>query len=222
MPRDPGNLSAFGLLTVDVRNDDVQTAVQRHRDLDPAAVERAYAELQARSAAALRQEGFAEPEHRFARSADLRYFGQAFEVRVPVADGPLDAEAVAGRLPRRPRGRCTATASAATSGSRSSGSTCGSPASARSPGRSCRGCRCATATSSGRARAPAPSCSTTPCETPVYWRPDLSPGDVLHGPAVVEEFGSTIPLHPGFRAEVDGFGNVRVTRDRETASGAAR
>ena len=95
VPRDPGNLSAFGLLTVDVRNDDVQTAVRRHRDLDPPAVERAYAELQARSAAALRQEGFAEPEHRFARSADLRYFGQAFEVRVPVADGPLDAEAVA-------------------------------------------------------------------------------------------------------------------------------
>jgi N-methylhydantoinase A len=50
-------------------------------------------------------------------------------------------------------------------------------------------------------------------ETPVYWRPDLSPGDVLHGPAVLEEFGSTIPLHPGFRAEVDGAGNVRVTRE---------
>jgi N-methylhydantoinase A len=36
---------------------------------------------------------------------------------------------------------------------------------------------------------------------------------VLHGPTVLEEYGSTIPLHPGFRAEVDGFGNVRVTRE---------
>jgi N-methylhydantoinase A len=38
VPRDPGNLSAFGLLTVDVKNDEVQTAVARHADLDPAAV----------------------------------------------------------------------------------------------------------------------------------------------------------------------------------------
>ena len=48
--------------------------------------------------------------------------------------------------------------------------------------------------------------------TPVYWRPDLSPGDVLHGPAVLEEFGSTIPLHPGFTARIDPYGNVRVRR----------
>src|SRR4029453_7466355 len=35
VPRDPGNLSAFGLLTVDVRNDEVQTAVARPAALDP-------------------------------------------------------------------------------------------------------------------------------------------------------------------------------------------
>src|SRR6266508_5350295 len=34
VPRDPGNLSAFGLLTVDVKNDYVRTAVTRHGDLD--------------------------------------------------------------------------------------------------------------------------------------------------------------------------------------------
>jgi N-methylhydantoinase A len=30
VPRDPGNVSAFGLLTVDVKNDYVQTMVARH------------------------------------------------------------------------------------------------------------------------------------------------------------------------------------------------
>ena len=29
--------------------------------------------------------------------------------------------------------------------------------------------------------------------------------------AVVEEFGSTLPLHPGFTARVDGHGNLVVT-----------
>ncbi len=32
------------------------------------------------------------------------------------------------------------------------------------------------------------------------------------GPAVVEEFGSTVPVHPGFSARVDGFGNLVITR----------
>jgi hypothetical protein len=29
---------------------------------------------------------------------------------------------------------------------------------------------------------------------------------------VVEEYGATIPLFPGFRADVDRFGNLVVTR----------
>jgi N-methylhydantoinase A len=38
---------------------------------------------------------------------------------------------------------------------------------------------------------------------------------VVDGPAVVEEYGATLPLAPGFRAEVDRFGNLVVSR-RET------
>jgi N-methylhydantoinase A len=32
------------------------------------------------------------------------------------------------------------------------------------------------------------------------------------GPAVVEEYGATVPLHPGFRAEVDRHANLVVRR----------
>jgi len=38
-------------------------------------------------------------------------------------------------------------------------------------------------------------------------------GDVIEGPAVLEEFSSTVPLHPGFRAEVDRFGNLVIRRN---------
>ena len=91
VPRDPGNLSAFGLLTVDVRNDYVRTAVSRHADLDRAKVAGVLDELQEQAAAALDREGFARDAHRYLRTADLRYAGQAFEVRVPTPDGPVDA-----------------------------------------------------------------------------------------------------------------------------------
>ncbi|HEX8768054.1 MAG TPA: hypothetical protein VF714_06765, partial [Jatrophihabitans sp.] len=49
--------------------------------------------------------------------------------------------------------------------------------------------------------------------TPLYWRADLGPGDVLAGPAVIEEFGSTVPLHPGFTAQVDDYANLLITRE---------
>jgi N-methylhydantoinase A len=45
----------------------------------------------------------------------------------------------------------------------------------------------------------------------VYWRPKLGPGDVVRGPAVIEEYGATVPVHPGFVVRVDRFGNLLVT-----------
>jgi N-methylhydantoinase A len=50
-------------------------------------------------------------------------------------------------------------------------------------------------------------------DTPVYWRPDLTPGQSIDGPAIIEEFGSTVPLHPGFTARIDVYLNIIVTRE---------
>src|SRR2546422_5567444 len=54
--------------------------------------------LEALARAALAAEGFAEHEMRVARSADLRYFGQAWEVAVELPPGEIDERtaAVAG------------------------------------------------------------------------------------------------------------------------------
>ena len=101
VPPNPGNVSAFGLLTVDVKNDYVQTHVSLADQLDPVAVTAIYDGLTAQAAEALAKEGFADEQHSFVRTADLRYFGQAFEVRVPVAEGAVDADvldAVAARF----------------------------------------------------------------------------------------------------------------------------
>ncbi len=106
IPPDPGNLCALGLLTVDVRIDDVRTFVAAHADLDPAALAAVYGDLEDRAAATLAAEGFDPAEQRFLRSADLRYDGQAFEVRVDVPAGAVDAGAGGRRarpVPRRAR-----------------------------------------------------------------------------------------------------------------------
>jgi N-methylhydantoinase A len=215
VPRDPGNLSAFGLLTVDVRNDYVRTHVTRHDDLDPATVDAVLADLREQAAAALLREGFAPDEQRFLRTADLRYYGQAFEVRVPVPDGAVDAALAAAVADafhaehRRlygydfagdPRQRVEWVNLRVTG----VGPIRRPELVERPPGDG----------DAERART-----GTRPvrfddwCETPVYRRAGLEPGDVVRGPAVVEEFGSTTPLHPGFVARVDALGNLVLAKE---------
>src|SRR4029450_7007292 len=73
IPLSPGNVSAFGLLTVDLKNDYVQTFVQRHDRLDHATVNAHLARLEALARAALAAEGFAHHEIRISRGAGRRH-----------------------------------------------------------------------------------------------------------------------------------------------------
>ena len=59
VPPNPGNVSAFGLLTVDVRIDQVRTAVRRHDALDVAAVQAIFAGLEEQARRGWRARGSA-------------------------------------------------------------------------------------------------------------------------------------------------------------------
>ncbi|PZS27918.1 MAG: 5-oxoprolinase [Pseudonocardiales bacterium] len=214
VPRDPGNTSAFGLLTVDVRNDYVQTAVARHDNLDPVRVTTGYAAMEDQAAAALDREGFARADHRYLRSADLRYTGQAFEVRVDAPGGEVTAEFAAavvalfhdeherlyGYSYRDQPRHGVEWVNLRVSGVGPITRPVLPVLSQRDGG--------AERAMSGRRQV----CFDKWVDTPVYWRPDLAPGDVIEGPAIIEEYGSTVPLHPGFGATVDPYGNLLVRR----------
>jgi N-methylhydantoinase A len=245
VPPNPGNVSAFGLLTVDVRSDHVRTAVARHAELDHAAMDKIFDGLARQADSALSAQGFALEQHQLSRTADLRYYGQACEVRVPVGDrrfGPELADAaadafheahhalygydfrgdprqqvewvnlrVAGIGPiQRPELTELVPAGRADSGSgvrRPGVSVCrdGAPA---LPSRGSPGGEAVTGNRPvvfGRSSASVP--------TPLYWRPQLAPGVVVAGPAVIEEYGATVPVHPGFAARVDRFGNLLVAAE---------
>jgi N-methylhydantoinase A len=49
--------------------------------------------------------------------------------------------------------------------------------------------------------------------TAVFRRSELSAGAVVRGPAVIEEYGSTVPLDPGFTTRIDKYGNLVVSPD---------
>lgn len=50
----------------------------------------------------------------------------------------------------------------------------------------------------------------TPLDTPVYERTALLPGQLLEGPAIVEQLDATTPIWPGDRATVDAGGNIII------------
>jgi N-methylhydantoinase A len=215
IPENPGNLSAFGLLTVDVKNDHVRTRVMRDTALDLAAMAEIFKGLEAEATEALDREGFPASAHHYARTADLRYYGQAFEVRVPAPAGPISDGFRAGVLARfhdahealygycyrdDPDRHPVEWVNYRVSGI---GPIDRPRLRERPP----------------REHAPPARIGTRPVhfgdawtDTPVYERARLNPGDVIEGPAIIQEFGSTVPLHPGFRAETDPYGNLVITK----------
>jgi len=231
VPPDPGNVSAFGLLTVDVKNDYVQTHVSLHDALDAATLQAAYDALAGQARAALTKEGFAEATHVFQRTADLRYFGQAFEVRVPVDAGPLDSaglDGVAARFHAEHRAlygydfSTDPTQRVEWVNLRVSGiGPIQRPEIRRTPLVEGVAQQPGPPVEVRAERASRPTPTRAVCfdaadgylETPLLWRPDLPAGFTVDGPAVIEEFGSTVPLHPGFTARVDDFRNIIVTRE---------
>ncbi len=53
-------------------------------------------------------------------------------------------------------------------------------------------------------------------EVPIYWRPDLTPGARIKGPAVIAEDETSTVVSPIFDAEIDGFGYIALTRRKES------
>ncbi|HWU16423.1 MAG TPA: hydantoinase/oxoprolinase family protein [Devosia sp.] len=48
------------------------------------------------------------------------------------------------------------------------------------------------------------------CEAIIYNAEKLEPGMVFTGPAIIEDPGTTIVIHPGNRVEIDDFGNTQI------------
>jgi N-methylhydantoinase A len=221
IPLSPGNVSAFGLLTVDLKNDYVQTFVQRHDRLDYAMVNAHLARLEALARAALAAEGFAEHEMRIERSADLRYFGQAWEVAVELPPGGIDERSASvagerfheaheqryGYSYRRATDRGTTGRQAIEwvnlrvtgIGPIARPKLRELPPGNERPARALTGRRTVIFTEKA-------------VECPVYERTLLAPGDALNGPAIVEEYGATTVVYPGQRIVADRFGNLILTR----------
>jgi N-methylhydantoinase A len=90
VPIYPGITSAFGLLTTDLKYDLVKTELLISTDRPAAKLSKDMKELEAAARGQLIKDGLPETRIRFSRSLDLRYVGQGYELRIPIAAGSFD------------------------------------------------------------------------------------------------------------------------------------
>ncbi|HEX6003953.1 MAG TPA: hydantoinase/oxoprolinase family protein [Burkholderiales bacterium] len=93
VPPRPGLLSAIGLIHADVRGDFSLTTLARAEAQNAKALNGSFAVLKKRGAAWIKAEG--ERDARFQWFADLRYFGQNFELIMELRSERLDAAGLA-------------------------------------------------------------------------------------------------------------------------------
>ncbi|MDQ6919693.1 MAG: hydantoinase/oxoprolinase family protein [Candidatus Dormibacteraeota bacterium] len=200
IPPSPGNVSAYGLLAVDLKDDYVTTLVQRHDAVNLQAVDELYRRLEEAARRSLAEQGVPAERIALVRSVEARYLGEAHELSLEVG-GTFDPAAVGNAF---------------------------HDAHERAYGYAYRTDEVVEfvnwkVTGLGLIDRPslelaAPAATKPPGPSDirgghvVFHRDDLPAGFKGEGPAIVEEYGSTTVVDSGFSFEVDRLGNLVLRR----------
>ena len=200
IPRNPGALSALGLLLADVVKDYSRTILVRTDTVEKDQLEDWFSSMEVKAREEMGKEGFAPDLISIHRYLDMRYAGQSFELMIP-----WEADFIAGfhqtheqfygySLPKKPMEIVNLRLKVIGKTEKPS-----------------------LPYESGKKRkAPKTAISKiTRCywngtweNVPVFQREFLKPGHSFSGPAVVVEYSSTTVVSADFTARVDGYFNL--------------
>lgn len=224
VPAHPGIASAMGLLSTDIRVEVPATVWTSSAEPD---TDRIAAEIDRLSAQVVEQvtaDGLSPDDVVIERSLDCRYIGQGYELRVPAPDGPVDADWVARaaesfhqvhertylqRFDDKPVHFVNVRVAAV-------GKVGHVPlAEVEAGGPDPSGALKATTQTLFWDEGNQPAEFTTN----VYDRDRLKAGNVIDGPAIVEQFDSTTIIGPGQRATVDRVGHIIIETSDNSQGG---
>jgi N-methylhydantoinase A len=200
LPRDPGLLSAHGMLATPVRKDAARTVLIRETEGASPALAAVFRELEGRVMQAMAEDQVARSRVTLERWIDARYHGQSFELRVPAADW-VDAFHRAHETRygySQPRSAVEAVTLRVT----------GTAPPPDIPHPHLSGTR---------------AVARPDRQDSVYWRgrlvraarysrDSLLSGQHIPGPAIVTEYSATTWLPPKWNARVDKLGNLVITK----------
>ena len=210
-PREPGTLSAHGILFSDLTQDIARSRVMRAEAASLPRIGETLAALRAEADACLAQDGIAPERRRVSIAADMRYHGQAFELLVPWGEvsapeaGDLAALVEAFHPMHRQRFSCAnpgdpveiVTLRAIATGLLDKPEP-GDPPPAARPAR--KGTRRAFESGAWR-------------DIPVWDREAMTATDTIEGPAIVEEAFATHWITRGWTARLGPAGTLMARRD---------
>jgi len=204
--------SAFGMFAMDIGQDYARSFVGRAGNIDLDALNRVYAELEAEAVTAFQQHGVPPDKIILRRSADLRYVGQFHEVEVDMAGGTITRDAVDAAATGFARKheelytfampwkaveiltlRLKATTPNAPFALPQVAKGDADPKAALKRRRTCR--------FNGR-----------DVDTPIYDGEKVLAGNVISGPAIIEETTTTVVIPEAYVCSVDKYKNYILTR----------
>jgi N-methylhydantoinase A len=210
LPVFPGALSAIGILRADVVRDFSQTVLQPvdHAQRARQAVGRFLRKLRTEAEAFLEREGFQARQQRFEQRFDLRYAGQAYDLSIPAEGDYLTAF---HRAHERAYGHADTARPVEIVSVRCRATGISPPADfprlpqAR-PGMLARPSGLRKSLLGGK-----------PEQVAIFERERLRAGERFRGPAMVTEYSATSLVPAGWRARVDGYGQIHLKMSARNA-----
>lgn len=216
IPPNPGVTSAYGLLLTDVRVDLVHTDVQREDRLDVDRIATEIQDLERRVAARLEDEGLLTQDTRLNHFVDMRYAGQAYEIRIP-----LSIDSAISEIQTHIQQAITKFHASHKDlyGYSYAGKELVELVNVGVTGLGLlkrphvpQAQPAGTSPEHARTGQTAVYFSKSTLDTPVYNRAALQTGNELSGPAIIQQYDATTVVEPGWSGRVDQWGTLRLER----------
>ena len=219
-PPNPGVTSALGLLMSPVRHDYVVSRLRLLSECAPGDVLDGFGGLERLAVTDLESEGFAPEQRHLEYLLDLRYAGQGYELGVPLTRPEIEAADFGlwrsrfDRLHEQTYGHAAPHQAVETVNYRVAG--IGEVAAAKLAKIAPQQAPESDAQIGQRSVLFAGSISAT-LLCPIYERSRLGSGACLQGPAILEQYDSTVVIQPSQRARVDECGSVVIDSEEAIA-----
>ena len=211
VPLNPGVLSAFGLLVANLEHERARTFRVKAVDAASAELQNAFDDLEAVCRSQMDRDAVPGRPVMTAKSVEVRYVGQSYELEVPLSGDNVDDAAIARVI------EDFHTLHERVYGHRDSDDLVElvtlRVVLSQAPGRVPGGAALVTAEGG-------PSPRTTRkayfpeaeglIDTPIYDRDALGAGSVLQGPAIVQQLDTTTVVYPDTSATIDAHGNLII------------
>jgi N-methylhydantoinase A len=212
IPSIAATYSAFGMFAMDSGRNFARSYIDRADTIDAGRIEELYESMEQQAREAFAAVGIAPEQITFHRSADLRYIGQFHEVEVDVPDGDIDRAFVAGAVDNFHQAheelytfnmrwkavefltfRLRATTPRMPFELRRVPEAGADAEHARKHHRPCWW-------------------DGEQIDTPIYDGSSLLAGNVIDGPALIDELTTSVVIPGGYRCEVDAWRNYQLTQ----------